>query len=161
MRKEDIENLMKKAKANFFMNDFENGDCLNLSVAFHSFLSSIKINSHVIPIMRHVDQNDLSVLFDHAVLFIEIEEREIDKNFSSEYTFDINGSNAYDKWIESSTFKDEVRFWANKPPSDLEQFCATSQEQYGDIHMKKMLNNKILRDEIFDFLKNEARELID
>lgn len=154
MTSQELNSYYSKVKKEFFSNNFENGDCLNLAVAMHEFLISKKIKSHVIPVMRNFSPFDLSVVFDHAVLLVEIDNYHIELGFDSNYSFDVNGNNAYQRWIENSSFKNTegIKFWINRPPENLEDFCASSQDLYGDEFLKKMLNNKELRDRIVCFL---------
>jgi hypothetical protein len=155
MRKVDIENLLKGVKNEFYSNDFTNGDCLNLVVALHDHLKSKNIKSHVVPIMRNTSASNMTAFFDHAVLFVEIEGQSIENGFNSKYTFDVNGSDAYANWTESSPYYNErnMIFWINSPPKYLESFCVMSQESHGDTIMKKLLNNKNLRNSIFKYFQ--------
>lgn len=161
MRKSTIENLLIGVKKEFYLNDFENGDCLNLAVSLHDYLKSKGITSHVLPIMRNAAKDDMTAVFDHAALFIEIEGQSIAKGFNPDYTFDANGSNAYVKWVKSSPFYDEqnMMFWINSPPRDLEEFCKLSQEKHGDTIMKKLLNNKILRNGLMKYFNSINQEI--
>ena len=155
MLKANIENLLKGVKNEFYSNDFTNGDCLNLVVALHDYLQSKNITSHVVPIMRNTSTKDMTAFFDHAVLFVEIEGQSIENGFNSEYTFDVNGSNAYVNWVESSPYYNarNMIFWINSPPKDLDSFCEISQEYHGDTVMKKLLNNKNLRNSIYNYFE--------
>ena len=122
----------------------------------HNYLKEQGIKSHVIPLMRNASAYDFTPLFDHAILLVELEKYYFSDGLNSKYTFDINGNDAYERWITTSPFyKDpSIKFWLNKPPSDLEEFCAASQEKYGDEPMRKMLNNRILRNNIQNYLNS-------